>query len=260
MTNRLPAASTRSCAAAAGPGRASTGRSGRCAGTAATTPRPSGRSWRRGGSRSASASPVSPGLAIDHLRLVRLVAAVLLAHLAGCGRTRRRRCSTPCRARTAHGLAVAHRAHPDDAAVLHDEIVERCLGPDRDAAVEGDAQHLADQRRAVRQQRLPPRLGAVRCGSRRGRRRRSSADAAVVVRQRPRLVGHHRQADALGQAGLQPRRASRRAPWRSTAPARSPRPMSLPPLAVRVVVAVAGAADEAHAAAARGTRPSPGRR
>ena len=71
------------------------------------------------------------------LALVGLVAAVLARASRGCGRSRRRRCSTPWRARTEHRRAVAHRAHADDPAVLDDQVLERRLGPDRDALRRG---------------------------------------------------------------------------------------------------------------------------
>ncbi len=174
---------------------------------------------------------------------VRLVAAVALAHLGVVGEAAGGEEHALAGA-DRHRSAVADGAHADDAAVLDQELFERRLGPDGDPPVERDLEHLPDEGRAVRAQRLAAELGGVGpqhdpTGDHEG------AEAPVVVGQRTRLVGHHGETEALGQSGLQPRH-----PFAQDAGV--PRHRLDPPsgvhaaLRVGVVVAVAAAVDEAN--------------
>ena len=203
-----------------------------------------------------SASPVSPGLAIDHLARFGWSPPYSLAHLGVVGEPaggdehalpgahrhgacRRARCARRRRGRPRRrGRRAAPRSRPG------------CRGRGRSRSIWpiSDAPFVSSA--------WPPSLGAVGADHDAGGDG-EAAHAAVVVRQRPRLVRHHRQADALGQAGLQPVEpvAEHLAVARHRLDASAD---VVAALGVRVVVAVAGAADEAHSAALRGTRPSPG--
>ena len=210
----------RSCGAAGGPGRASTGRSGRCGATGSHHASSISVGLRaephRGGDRLAGVA----GVGHRPLALVGLLAAVLLAHLAVVGEAaggdqhalagpdraparRRARCA---RRRPGRPRRSGPRAGP-----------RSTPGCPRSTAM---AEHLPDERRAVGEQRLAagPWRRAVRSTTR--AEMAKAADAAVVVRQRPGLVGHHRQAEALRQPGLQLRQPRAELLARPTAPAR----------------------------------------
>ena len=99
------------------------------------------------------ASPVSPGLAIDHLAWLGWSPPYSLAHLGVVGEAaggEQHALAGPHQ----HRLAVADRAHADDAAVLDDQLLERRLGPDRDPPVERDL--AASARSATRRWSAAP--------------------------------------------------------------------------------------------------------
>ena len=176
---------------------------------------------------------------------VGLVTAELLAHLGIVGEPAGRQQDTLAGADQERG-PFPHGADPDDAAILDDQLLDGSIGPDRDPPLEGDAQHLPDQRRAVREQRLPAesrRVGPDHHSGRDG----EGAEAAVVVGERARLVRHHRQAQALGQARLQLLEPS--SEHVSVKGDRFDAASEVvAALGVGVVVAVAPAVGEAHAA------------
>ena len=140
----------------------------------------------------------------------------------GCGRIRRREISTPCRARIGDGLAVAHRAHPDDPAVLDDRSSSGASVHTGMLAVERGAQHLTDQRRAVGQQRLPAGLRAVGAdhdACRDGEGSASCGCSATATAPRSSSPPDRGSGPGPAAASVEPRR---RAPCRPTASARSP--------------------------------------
>ena len=106
-----------------------------------------------------SASPVSPGLAIDHLALLGWSPPYSWRISALCAKPPEAN-TTPWRARIRRG-SVAHGADPDHAALLHDQFLHRRIRPDRDPTSERDLQHLSDQGGTVREQLLAAHSGEI---------------------------------------------------------------------------------------------------
>ena len=225
----------------------------RCAATAATTPRPSasvcGAEPHRGGDRLAGVA----GVGDRPLALVGLVAAVLAGASRGLWAKPPAEISTPCRARTVHRRAVAHRAHARRRG--RPRRSGRRAAPRSTPGCPGrraTREQLADERRAVRQQRLPPDLGAD------GAERHPGRDGEGCGRCGCSSTATGPRWSSPPGRGSGPARAAAsaataRAPRRPTAPARCRGRRRGRPWQVRVVVAVAGAGDEAHARAAGGT-------